>query len=159
MKRKFIALALVLALIMALSGCGDVVGEIAGNVADAAMAELEKQIKQTLAEYKVEVIEIKSAVGKLNNGSDSDLQFFCGALVRSNSDAFPQSATVALDKVFEQVGVQMQTKSQIYNDLLVNKDLSFKHSDFSTGNYYLIWAYTSSLTGDLFTTESIEGVG
>lgn len=159
MKHRFTALVLILVLIFTLSGCGEVVGEIAGNVADAAVTELEKQVKQTMEEYKVEVIEIKSAVGKLNNDTNSELQFYCGVLVRSNSDVFPQSAAVALGKIFEQVGVHLQTKSEIDSDLLENKDLSFKHSDFSTGNYYLIWAYTSSLTGDLFATEPVEGVG
>ena len=159
MKHRLIVLALVLALLVTLGGCGEAVGEIASNVADAAAKELEVQVKATLEKYKVEVIEVKSAVGKLNNDSDSELQFYCGVLVRSNSDTFPQSGAVALGKLFEQAGVHAQTKSEIDSDFLVNKDLSFKHTDFSSGDYYLIWAYTSSLTGDLFATEPVEGVG
>lgn len=159
MKHRLIVLALILALLVTLGGCGEAVGEIASNVADAAAKELEVQVKATLEKYKVEVIEVKSAVGKLNNDSDSELQFYCGVLVRSNSDTFPQSGAVALGKLFEQAGVHAQTKSEIDSDFLVNKDLSFKHTDFSSGDYYLIWAYTSSLTGDLFATEPVEGVG
>ena len=149
MKIRFSAVALVLALIFTLSGCSEVAGEIAGNVANAAVQELEKQVKETLEEYKVEVIEVKSAVGKLNNDSDSELQFYCGVLVRSNSDVFPQSGAAALGKIFDESGVHLQTEREIDSDFLVNKDISFNHTDFSTGNYYLIWAYTASFTENL----------
>lgn len=159
MKYRFTALVLVLALVLGLCGCGEAVGEIASNVADAAVKELEVQVKKTLEKYKVDVIEIKSAVGKLNNDSDSELQFFCGVLVRSNSDSLPQSCASALGKLFEQAGVHGQTGSEVDSEYLVNKTITFKHTDFSAGDYYLIWAYTSSLTGDLFATEPVEGIG
>ena len=147
MKYRIIALVLVLA--FALCGCGDVVSDIAGNVADAAKQELEAQIKKTVEEYKVEVVEIKSAIGKLDNASESDQQFFCGVLVRSNSDALPQAAAVTLGKIFEEAGCHPWHKSEIDNDHLVNKKISFKHSDFSSGDYFLIWGYTPSLTQKL----------
>ena len=149
MKYRFIAFILTLSLLLALCGCGDVVNDIAGNVANAAMEELEQQIKKTVEEYKVTVVEIKSAVGVLNNTSDSKTQFFCGVLVRSNSDALPQSGSEILGNLFEQAGIQPQSCSKIENELLTNKEISFKHSDFSSGDYYLIWAYTSSLTQKL----------
>lgn len=149
MKPKFMALILILALLMSLCGCSETVGEIAGNVASAAVKELEVQVKKTLEEYKVEVIEVKSAVGKLDNAVDSSQQFFCGVLVRSNSDALPQAAAVTLGKIFEEAGCHTWLKSEIDNDHLVNKDLSFEHTDFSTGDYYLIWLYSSSLTQKL----------
>ena len=76
MNRKYISLILAAILLLtSLTGC-EVVSEIAGNVADAAMEELEAQVKETLETYKVEVVEIKTAVGKLN-GSSGDIQFFC----------------------------------------------------------------------------------
>ena len=149
MKYRFTVLALLLALLMTLTGCNDVVGEIAGNVADAAIKELEIQIKSALETYSVEVVEVKSAIGKLNNDAPSDLQFFCGALVRSNSDKFPTSGAEALDKVFEKAGCQTQNQSEISSNLLTNKMISFKHSDFSTGDYYLIWVYSGSFTEKL----------
>ena len=149
MKYRLCALALMLALVLSLCGCGGVVGEIAGNVADAAVKELETQIKKTLEEYKVDVIEIKSAVGKLDDKIDSSQQFFCGVLVRSNSDVIPQSIASALGNIFEEAGCHRWTKSEIDNDHLVNKKISFKHTDFSSGDYYLIWGYTASLTGKL----------
>ena len=149
MKLRIAALVLALVLTFTLCGCNDVVGDIAGNVADAAVKELEKQVKEKLEEYKVDVIEIKSAVGKLDNDVDSSQQFYCGVLVRSNSDVIPQSIAATLGSIFEEAGCHPWLKSEIDNDHLVNKKISFKHTDFSTGDYYLIWGYTSSLTQKL----------
>ena len=149
MKHRITAFVLIVALCLSLCGCSEVVSDIAGNVADAAMKELEQQIKEAVEEYKVVVVEIKSAVGKLNDESDSSLQFFCGVLVRSNSDALPQSSSVALAGLFERSGICNQTGSKIQNDLLVNKEISFNHSDFSSGDYYMIWVYSPSLTQKL----------
>ena len=149
MKHKITVLLLVLSILLSLSGCDGVVGEIAGNVADVAVKELEAQIKATIEEYKVEVIEIKSAVGKLDNDFSSSQQFFCGVLVRSNSDALPMSVATTLGKIFEEAGCHPWHKSEIDNDHLENKTLTFKHTDFETGDYYLIWGYTSSLTQKL----------
>ena len=159
MKYRISALLLIMALLVTLAGCGEVVGEIAGNVADAAVKELEAQIQKTVEEYKIEVIEIKSAVGKLDNDIDSSQQFFCGVLVRANSDVIPQSIAVTLGGIFEEAGCHRWVKSEIDNNHLVNKKLTFKHTVFSSGDYYLIWAYTSSLTGDLFSGESDTSVG
>ena len=149
MKHKMIALLLVLSMLLALSGCGEVMGEIAGNVADVAVRELEAQIKATIEKYKVDVIEMKSAVGKLDNDVDSSQQFFFGVLVRSNSDALPLSAATTLGNIFEETGYCFQQSSEIESNRLENKQLTFKHTDFSTGDYFLIWGYTSSLTQKL----------
>ena len=149
MKHKITVLLLVLSILLTFSGCDGVVGEIAGNVADVAVKELEAQIKATIEEYKVDVIEIKSAVGKLDNDFSSSQQFFCGVLVRSNSDALPMSVATTLGKIFEEAGCHPWHKSEIDNDHLENKTLTFKHTDFETGDYYLIWGYTSSLTQKL----------
>ena len=149
MKYRFAVLFLIGALLMSLCGCSDVVADIAGNVADAALKELEVQIKETVAEYKVDIVEVKSAVGKLNNDSDSELQFFCGVLVRSNSDAVPQSVCDKLDGLFERSGMRKQNGSAIESELLTNKKISFKHEDFSSDDYYLLWVYSPSLTQKL----------
>ena len=149
MKYRFTALILAVILLLTLSGCSDVVGEIAGNVADAAAKELEAQIKKTVEEYKVDVVEIKSAIGTLDPAVSSDQQFFCGVLVRSNSDAIPMSVAATLGNIFEETGCQRWLKSEIDNDHLVNKKIAFKHSDFGSGDYYLIWGYTTSLTQKL----------
>lgn len=143
--KRFLSLVLVVALLLpGLVGCGDTVGEIAGNVADAAKAELEKQVQQLLDEYKVDVIEVKTAVGELNGSGK--LQFFCGVLVTSNSTTLPQSCADALGKLFEDTGVVPQNGSKIDSDYLQHKDLSFQFSAFDDGrDYYLIYAYTSKL--------------
>ena len=149
MKLRLIPLILIVSVFLSFGSCRGVVGDIAGNVADAALKELEVQIRKTVEEYKVDVVEVKSAVGRLNNESDSRVQFFCGVLVRSNSDALPKGGAEALDGLFEQSGIQKQTESQIENPLLVNKKIAFKHSDFSSGDYYMIWVYSPSLTQKL----------
>ena len=156
MKAKMTVLVLVLSILLTLSGCDGVVGEIAGNVADVAVKELEAQIKATIEEYKVDVIEIKSTVGKLDNDFSSSQQFFCGVLVRSNSDALPMSVATTLGKIFEEAGCHPWHKSEIDNDHLENKTLTFKHTDFETGDYYLIWGYTSSLTQKL--TDALKDI-
>ena len=56
MKKRFAVLLLLAALLINLCGCSDVVNDIAGNVRDAALKELEVQIKETIAEYKVDPI-------------------------------------------------------------------------------------------------------
>ena len=147
--KKLFALLLAAVFVLSLSGCDGVVGEIAGNVTDAALNELEVQIRKTVATYKVDIVEMKTAVGQLNDTSDSDTQFFCGVLVRSSSDAVPQSICDALDGIFDRCGMAKQTASPIKSEYLTNKEISFKHTDFSSGDYYLLWVYSPSLAGKL----------
>lgn len=145
MKRKVLSLLLaILALLCALTGC-DTVSQIAGNVADAAREELEAQIQAILEEYKLEVVELKTTVGKLNNEGGS-VQFFCAVLVRSEKDALLQDCANTLGKVFEDAGVVIQTGSQVESEYLVNKELSYKFDSFDDGSqYYTIYVYTSVL--------------
>lgn len=149
-----LSMILILALMLTVfAGCGETVGEIAGSVADVAKAELEKQIKDLLEEYKVDVIELKTAVGELN-GSDGKLQFFCGVLVEAKSETALQSCADALAKVFEDAGVQPQTGSKVDSPYLEHKEVTFKFSEFKDSkDYYLIYAYTSKLP----TLNSAEG--
>ena len=164
MFKKFAALLCALALVFACSGCGEVAGDIAGNVADAAKKELEKQIKATFETYKVEILDMKTAVGKLN-GSGEDLQFFCAVLVQSDSDAIPQSAADTLGKLFHDAGIQIQTGTGIDNSYLEHKDLAYKADIMTDGKtYYTVWCYTDRLPSleDLKTlvpSESGTGVG
>ena len=143
--------SLVLALVMALSlftGCSNAVGEIAGNVADAAMEELEKQVKATLEKNKVEVIEMKTAFGKLNDEGGKS-QFFCAALIRSDATDIPRAAAETIGKLVTEAGLLEQSGSKVESDLLVHKEIVFKHSDFSGGNYYVIYAYHKDLTANM----------
>ena len=147
MKRKFWALFLALSLIFSLAGCGKV-GEIADSVLDAAAAELKNQVKQVLEENKLDVVEIKTTFGKLND-SGSKYQFFIAALVKSNATGIPNAAADAMNKIFSEAGLNAQNTSKLENTHLVHKDITFKHMDYTDGEYYVIWGYMGDLTIDL----------
>ena len=164
MIKKICTLVLALGLLLSLAACGEVAGEIVGNVADAAKAELEKQVKATFEKYKVEILDMKTAVGKLS-GDSSDVQFFCAVLVQSDSDAIPQSVADTLGKLFHDAGINVQSGTKISNSYLQNKDLSYKYDSFADGKiYYTVWCYTDKLPSledlkDLKDSLSTEGVG
>ncbi len=145
--RKGICLLLALVLIVGIVGCS-AVGDMAGEVANAAVKELESQMKQTLDKYKVELVEMKSAFGRLND-EGGKLQLFCAVLVKGETEAMVQSCVTALGAVFEESAMAVQTQSKVENPHLVHKELSFDHSDFSDGTYYIVYGYSNSLTGDL----------
>ena len=144
MKKCVICLLLVLCMVLA--GCGEVAGEIAGNVAEAAKKELENQIKQTFETYKIDIVEMKTAVGKLN-GESGDMQFFCAVLVQSDSDAIPQSAADTLRKLFHDAGVIPQGgDGVVQSEYLEHKSITYKFSSFYDGQmYYTVWFYTDKL--------------
>ena len=148
MIRKTVSLILVLAMVLSLWGCGGTMGEIAGNVADAAMKELKNQVQQLLEKNKLEVVEIKTAFGQLNDEGGKN-QFFIAALIKSNSTSVPQSTADTMGKIFSDAGLTAQTAPAFENAHLVHKDISFKHEDFSTGNYYVIWGYAADLSINL----------
>ena len=164
MKTRFAALVLILALLLTLGGCSEAVGEIASNVADAAVKELEVQVKATFETYKIDILDMKTAIGKLN-GDSKDIQFYCAVLVQSDSDAIPQSAADTLSKLFHDAGINVQTGPVIDNSYLQNKTLSFKYDGFQDGQtYYCVWCYTDKLPTledlkDLTAAFSTEAVG
>ena len=143
MNRKYISLVLALMLVLSLfTGC-EAVGQIAGSVADAAIAELETQIRAILEEYKMDVIELKTTAGKLNDG-EGDIQFFCAVLVRADNDAVPRSCADALGKVFQNSGIMPQTSRSIESPFLVNKTLDYSYTGFGgEENLYTIYVYSS----------------
>lgn len=143
MKQKLLCLLLALVMLASiLSGCG-AAGEIAGNVADVAKAELEKQVRAVLAEYKVDVVELKTTAGKLNDG-EGQFQFFCAVLVRAENDTIPQSCASTLGKVFQDAGLLVQTGSAIESPYLAKKSLTYKFTGFDDGsNYYTIYVYSA----------------
>lgn len=145
MVRKVVSLVLAAFMLCGIfAGC-NAVGEIAGNVADAAMKELENQVKATLEKNKVNVVELETAIGKLND-EGSEMQFFCAALVKSDTDTVVNGAAEAMGAVFEKSGVLVQTGSKVESEYLVHKDITFKHSDFSDGTYYVIYVYISDMS-------------
>ena len=153
---KFILRTLVLVLIVSLvlSSCGKV-GEIADSVIDAAVNELKNQVKQVLAENKLNVVEIKTAFGKLNDDG-SKYQFFIAALVKSNATGIPNAAAEGMDKIFTEAGLNEQTAPNLENAHLVHKDITFKHTDYTDGEYYVIWGYMGDLTIDLPNFEELK---
>ena len=153
MMRRIVSLLLAVCMLLSVSGCA-VVGEIAGNVADAAVEELESQLKATLEKHKVEVVEVKTAFGHLNGEDEKEMQFFCAALIRSDSDTAAQTCATALDAIFEQTGFTAQTASQVTNSVLEHKTVVYDHSDFSGGNYYTVYVYNSSIAIELIKNET-----
>ena len=143
MNQKFLCLLLALVMLTGiLAGCGTV-GEIAGNVADVAKAELEKQVRAVLEEYKVDMVELRTTAGKLNDGEGS-FQFFCAVLVRAENKALPQACADALANPFQDAGIMPQTGSTIESPYLVKKDLSYKFTGFDDGStYYTIYVYSA----------------
>ena len=147
--RKIYILVLALAMVLSLfTGCSDTVSEIAGNVADAAIEELEKQVKAALEKNKVEVIEMKTVFGELNDAG-SEHQVFCAALIKSNATDIPKAAAETIGKLVTEAGLLEQTGSKVESELLIHKEIVFKHSDFSEGNYYVIYAYHEDLTANM----------
>ncbi len=154
MKKNIICMLLALVLTFCcLTGCSEAVGEIAGNVAEVAQAELEAQVKAAFEKYKVDVIEFRPVIGKLN-GESGELQFFCAALVQSESDAVPNSVSGNLGLMFHDAGVVVQEGSKIESEYLEHKELSFKFSDFEEGKtYYMVYCYTDKIP----TLSDLEG--
>ena len=148
MKRKLLALFLAVLMTLSLCGCGETAGKIADSVIDAAVTELKNQVKTLLEQNKLEVAEIKTAFGKLNDDG-SKYQFFIAALVQSNGTAVPQSTADTMAKLFTDAGLTAQTASALENAHLVHKGITFKQTDFSAGNYYVIWGYAADLSIDL----------
>ncbi len=147
--RKIFTLVLTAVLLCGLiCGCS-IVGDIAGNVVDAAAKELENQLKATLEEHKVEVVELKTAFGRLNGEDEKKVQLFCAALIKSESDTAAENCAKAMGAVFGTAGWTVQTGSKVEHEALVHKSVVYDHSDFSGGKYYTVYVYVDSLTGDL----------
>ena len=148
MKRRFLAFFLAALMMLTLCGCNETAGKIADSVMDAAMAELKNQVKLLLEQNKLEVVEIKTAFGKLNDDGGK-YQFFIGALVQSNATAVPQASADAMAKLFTEAGLNQQTGSGLENSHLIHKSITFNHADYSEGNYYVIWGYAADLSIEL----------
>lgn len=139
------ALALIL-LLATLCGCS-AVGEIAEGVKNAAMDELKNQMQSQLEKNKVEVLQVKSAAGKLNN-EGGKLQFFVAFLVRSENPQQLQSAAEVLGKSIGKTGFAAQTGAAVESPYLVHKQLEFD-ADKVTENCYLLYLYIPEFTLDL----------
>jgi len=100
-------------------------------------------VKAALEEHKLEVIEIKTAFGKLNDTADN--QYFIAALVRTEKTDLIDASLAGLKYVFTDTGCIAETDSSIDSEHLVHKDLSYQRTDFSDGTYYTVYAYYDDL--------------
>lgn len=148
MKRKIFSLLLIAAMLLSLCGCNDTVSQIADSVVDAAVEELKTQVTRVLEENKLEVVELKTAFGKLND-EGGEYQLFIAALVKSDATAIPQSTADTLGKLFSDAGLLTQTGSTVESEHLKHKEITFNHSDFTSGNYYVIYGYAADLTANM----------
>ena len=136
----------ILLVMLCLCGCS-IVGDIAGNVANAAVEELKTQVRQTLQSYKLEVLDVKTALGKLNGETDSSMQLFCAVLVTTQSNASLDACVAALDKVFEEAGYQAQTGRDVSHPHLVQKQLQYREIEWDADRqYYTVYAYSSDVS-------------
>ena len=140
---RILALILVLA---TLWGCS-AMGEIAEGVKNAAMEELKNQMQTQLEKNKVEVLQVKTAAGKLND-EGGKLQFFVAFLVRSENSQQLQAAAEALGKSLGKTGFAAQTGAAVESPYLVHKQLEFD-ADKVTENCWLLYLYIPEFTLDL----------
>jgi len=152
--RKLICIFLAVLLVAALAGCS-VAGEIVDKVAQAAVEELKNQLQTAFEQNKIDVLQVKSAVGKLND-EGGQLQLFFGFLVRSENSQNLQTVADALSSSLGQSGCVPQTEAAIDSPYLVHKTLSFD-ADKVTDNCYLVYLYIPEFSIDLpeFTLPSI----
>lgn len=149
MVRKLLGSCVILVAIVAVILCvvlgKDTVTDIAGGVLSAAREELGNQIQEKLEEYKVEVVETKTTAGKLNDDG-GELQFYCAALIRTNSEESAKDCAEALKKLFGESGYALQTAKTVENKHLVHKTLSYSHEDYSEGNLYTVYVYSADVS-------------
>jgi len=143
---KYLRIIALIALLAILTGCS-AMGEIAENVKDAAMEELKVQLQNQLEKNKLEVLQVKSAAGKLND-EGGKLQFFVAFLVRSENTDLLVSAAEALGKNNFVSGWEPQTGAAVENPHLVHKQLEFDAGKI-TENCYLLYLYIPEFTLDL----------
>ena len=151
MKRYFFAFLAVILVLTMWTGCSEKAGQLADQAAGAVETgkqKLEQQVKSILEKYEADVVELKTAVGNLS-GTEGDVQFFCAALIRTDSTAIAQGCVDALNKVFTDAGLLSQTGSKIESTHLVHKELTYKRTDFSDGTYYTVYGYHADLASIL----------
>ena len=145
--KKMIALVLLICLMVPLCSCA-AVQDAATDALAAAQKELESQVQKVLNEYKVEMVEVKTVFGKLND-EGSKMQLFCTTLIKAENETMAKACADALKGAFDEAGIQRQTGSKVENALLIHKEIVFKHSDFSDGTYYVIYGYKKDMGIDL----------
>ena len=98
---------------------------------------------------------VTTVFGKLND-EGSKHQFFCAALIRSDATELPEAAAEAVGNLVTEAGLLEQTGSNLESPYLVHKTIEFKHTDYSEGNYYVIYAYHEDLSASMPTLNEEE---
>jgi hypothetical protein len=158
--KKLVALFVACACVLCLfSGCSDM-SEIADNVLEAAREELLEQIQAKVEEYKVNIIETKTAVGKLND-QGGQYQFFCALLIQTNAESSAEDCAEAVAALAGKAAYMPQTGSQVVSEYLVHKTITYDQTDFSAGNYYTVYVYVEDLVNVVFPNgiPSVPGIG
>ena len=146
--KKCLALCLAAVLLLTgLSGCAKI-GSAAENAAETVKKEMEQKIRDTLEQYQVDMVEMKTAVGNLNGDSFLTVQFFGAILLRTKTEEYAQRCANALDKVFEETGYMLQTEQQVTHEYLKNKELFYDQTDFSDWTYYTVYVYSTAISLD-----------
>lgn len=146
MIRKIIAIALIFACLSGLAvGCGEVASDITASVLEAARAELEAQVKAKIEEYKVTVVETKTAVGDIND-SDAEYQFFFALLIQTDAEDSAAGCAAAVGKLFGEAGYMAQKDNFVSSEHLTKQFLTYKNSDYTAGNYYTVYVYVEDIT-------------
>ena len=144
--RKLIAFLLVIACVAGIiSACSEIASDITANVLDAAKKELETQIKEKVEEYKVTVVETKTAFGDIND-VDAEYQFYCAFVICTESETSASTCADALGKVFGKAGYMVQTGSKVESQYLTKQTITYDNTDFEGGNYYTIYVYVEDIT-------------
>ena len=146
MIRKIILIIIILAVIGTVTGivsC-DKVKKISDSVLSAAKTELEKQIRETMAENKVDIVETKTVFGKLNDAGE--YQFFCALLIQTNSEEAAAKCANTASGLFGEASYMAQTDSSVEHEYLTHKTVTYDHTDFSGGNYYTVYVYAEDMT-------------
>lgn len=146
MIRKLIALILVAACVAGVAaGCGEIASDITANVLEAAKAELENQVKAKIEEYKVTVVETKTAVGNIND-ADAEHQFFFALLIQTDSEDSAAACADAVGKLFGTSGYMAQSDKAVNSEYLTKQFLTYNTTDYKEGNYYTVYVYVEDIT-------------
>ena len=144
MMKRWISAVLALACVLCLlCGC-EQIGKVADDILEAAAKELLNKVKTAVEEYGVEVVELKSEKGQINDDG-GEKQFFCAVLIRTNSEKSAEDCAGAMAKLFGKAGQMKQTDSKVESEFLENKSITYSHTDFSGDNYYTVYVYVEDI--------------
>ena len=111
---------------------------------DLLLARMNSQMNALIKEdSSIELLETRSVCGKLN-GNGNGMQFYCAALVRSDSEENVKLLAESLSETFEIAGYCLQASPKIQSTYLQHTTMTFQQSiSYEDGDYYTIYIYCS----------------